>query len=536
MKRICYLFIATLLLGSCVQEAFLEGSDVGKRPTGLKYMSITNARETKTIISNTPTINANGLIPLFEVIGGFDGAGNQLDATSMNFVSIANPDTIQWTLENKDDYFVNEKGDTIKGGISFDTSKAGVINISEGHTLTVGDYYFTIKVTTKKGDETFSTTFDKVFHVNIEPLLPTYLIYQLKTQNLIAGDPNSKTRTPIMPNGNKNVRFSLLTDTDKLGIDPITGVVTLLPSYAYVKDETIRPTIEVTSNISEEKAMFSNSLVVIVTDTPKSMPMESIYFFYPTLATSGSFPTGGDGYTVQTLENGVALRIWSILTNSTGKQLVAPDGRPKGVNAQVLETTTNTAAETKPVTTWCVMATQDLSLYNVGYNLSMGYHYLPGFQTYMADGRTPTDLEVYISTDYTGGAIQNTNGTWTGNGTWTQINRTINSSISKGVAPGTSVSNGTNWGDSFWGTPYPGDQKGDDPDGLKDPERGTVYGKWIKCNYDITQYKNCKTFTVAFKIASYFKDALKNSAAVPGRGGSYFLSDFHYVATELMPE
>ncbi|HTG55496.1 MAG TPA: hypothetical protein VL943_04465, partial [Niabella sp.] len=157
-------------------------------------------------------------------------------------------------------------------------------------------------------------------------------------------------------------------------------------------------------------------------------------------------------------------------------------------------------------------------------------YYMPAFQTYMSDGRTPTDLEVYISTDYAGGSIQDAEGNWL-NGTWTRVNDDIICQRSEGVNS-SSVSTGAPWGPQFTGTPYPGDQKGADPDHKKRPALGTFYGKWVKCTYNISTSQLSPTFTVAFKVASYFEGELRNNTAAPGRGGIYFLSDFNYRAVE----
>ena len=533
MKKLLFFCSIVVLLSACVEDTFMKLNDVSGNPSDLRYMDIINAREGKTIISGTPTIETNNLIPFYEIVAGFDKAGNLLDESLMKFVSITNPDTVKWELAAGTNYPVNANGDTIKGGISFNLSKAGVISIADGHKLTVGDYYFTIKVTTKSKDKTYSTTFDKVFHLNIEPLLPTYLVYQLKTQNLVAGDPLSKTNAPLIPFGNKDVKFSLGSNTDKLTIDAVTGQVMLIPSYIFTKNDTIRPIVELTSNLSGEKVSFANSLIVIVTDKPTEMPVESIYFFYPTLNTSGAQPTGGDGFTVNVVDKGSCVNIWGPRANSVASGLVPPAERPAVNKAKqmILETSTFSTT-TKPTSSWCITTTQDLSLYNMGYSLFFNFTYMPAYQTYMADGRTPTDLEVYISTDYTGGKVQDENGNWV-NGTWTKINQNISCNISLGTVSG--KSSGAPWGPTFIGTPYPGPQTGEDPDGRKDLARGSVYGKWIKCSYDITSYKESKSFTVAFKIASYFYGDLLNNTTVPGRGGSYFLSDFYYMAKETTP-
>jgi hypothetical protein len=146
----------------------------------------------------------------------------------------------------------------------------------------------------------------------------------------------------------------------------------------------------------------------------------------------------------------------------------------------------------------------------------------------MADGRTPVDIEVYISTDYTGGDIQDASGNWL-NGTWTQVNNTMKCQRSEGVSG--SNSTGAPWGSEFIGTPYPGDQNGSDPEGRKKPGT-TFYNKWVKCSYDIPLSQISKNYTVAFKVNSYFTGSLLNNTTVPGRGGSFYFSDFYFEATE----
>lgn len=539
-KHFSILFGILFLFTYCVQDTFLPDLNNHGNPSDLSYMEIKNARESSTIISGIPTVSTNGLIPFFEVIEGYDQNDNLLDESYMQYVSIANPDTTYWSLGDQEYYPVDEKGDTVKGGVNINLSNAGVITISEGNKFTVGDYYFTIKVTTKYKDKTFSTVFNKAFHLNVEPLLPQYLIYQLKHQNLIYGDANSKSNKPIIPLGNKDVRFSLKDNTDKLIIDDATGEVSLHPNYAYNGFDTIQPVINVTSNISNETVSFSNSLVVIVTDVETIMPIESIYFFYPTLKTTGAKPTGGEGFSVQVVESGSCQRIWGVQTNSTGGALIPPPERPEGNGSQKpLETVTHGAANpapqtTTPSTSWCVLSTTDLTTYKDGYDIFIGFYYRSYFVDYMDDGRTPTELEVYISTDYNGGLIQNSDGSWTNNGTWSKINDQITCQIGIGQDANGNPT-GESWGKPFIGTPYPGNQKGLDPDGKKNASISSDYGQWIKCSYDITNYKTCKTFTVAFRVESFFSGKIMRNETPGGRGGSHFLTDFYFVANEVKP-
>lgn len=533
MKKLLTLLIVLVaaLATGCMEDTFSESSGDYAPPSGLKYMDVTNGREGKLIVSGVPSVSTGNLIPTFEIVGGFDANGNPLDASYMDYVSIANPATAQWNLRDKNEYPLDADGNPYTGGTNVNLLNAGVITIAEGNPFTVGDYTFSVRVSTQADGKTYATLFDPAFRITIEPLLPPFLLYQLKTQNLIWGDSDSKTVTPLIPIGNQDVSFELADNTDKLQIDPQTGSVSLSPAYQFTARETIYPTVRVVSNISGESVSFGSSLVVIVTDTPEQMPVESVHFFYPTLFTTGKHPTGGDGFTVQTPVKGLADQLWGPVANTEGRTFETPEERPEtNTNQLIIESAVNSisganSAWSEPVNCWLIMQTQDFTPYRTGYSLHMEYYYKGYFQNYMSDGRSPTLLEVYLSTDYTGGDIQHVDGTWTGNGTWTQINPIIN------------WRRGTQTGPSYGavvyvGTPYPGDQSGEDPDGVKTPDFQTTR-RWLKCFLDITEYKDCKTFTVAFKIASYFTGTLKNNAEAPGRAGRYWITDFHYTATEL---
>jgi hypothetical protein len=356
------------------------------------------------------------------------------------------------------------------------------------------------------------------------------LIYSPKNQNLVVGNSASKTTKPIIPNSNPEIKFELENNLDKLAIDASTGIISIASTYKYVQNETITPIIKVISKISGEVSTFKNAVSVVISDVPVAVPIESILFFYPTLKTSGSFPTGGDGYIVQTDIPGNGEDIWGFIDNSVANALIRPADRPAANTAQtVLETQTFTVSSTTPTSSWMVTTTQDLTPFQFGFKLSFNYYYMPAYQIYMADGRTPTDLEVYISTDYAGGDIQDAAGQWI-SGTWTKVNSAIKCSRAEGV-DSTGRSIGAPWGTEFTGTPYPGDQKGADPDGRKNSST-TFYNKWVKCSYDIPVSQISKKYTVAFRVNSYFQGTLLNNATVPGRGGSFFLSDFNFKASE----
>ena len=515
------LLVLSFVVFSCKDT--LKNNSPGT-PYDLRYVSVTNAREGGEIVTAPPTVQTGGLTPTFELVGISRGDGSALDDSYLDDVYIGESEQIDIPI-SPDAGYLDEDGNPLTFFTSENTARNGIITVAAGHRFTAGDYYFDIKVTTHEGGTTHQTVFEDAFHLNVGPLLPTNLVYTPKNQNLVYGQADSKTSAPLMPSANPDVTFELETHSDLLAIDGETGAISLAPGYAYSGYDTLTPTVRVVSNISGEVTVFNNRITTIITDKPEEMPLETIYPFYPTLRTAGSKPTGGDGFTVQVIQPGVGDDIWGEVDNSTGRTFVAPPERPEENTEQTtLETQThNGSGLTTPTTSWMVTTTQDLTPYRYGYELSFNYYYMPHFQTYMANGGSPTDLEVYISTDYTGGDIQDAEGNWL-NGTWTQVNADMR--CWKGGA------NGAPWGDEFRGTPYPGNQSGPDPDNRKRPELGTFYGMWVKCSYDIAPEQITSNVTVAFKIASYFEGEITNNAAAPGRGGIFFLSDFNYMAVE----
>ena len=528
MKNLRYTLILIATFFACNDSSFLESNEEYFNPTSLKYMEIENAREGKSIVTERPSVETGGLIPTFEIVNIKKSDGSFVDASFLSFVTIkqAVPKQLNFSGQN---VRLDQNGNPITTVNGFDTSQNGVISISEGHPFLVDEYTFIIKVSTENEGKVYTTIFEDGFKLKILPLLPSILIYSPKNQNLVFGDPLSKTTVPIVPKSNPEIKFELGTFSDKLSINENTGVISIAPNYNYTKFDTVKPQINVISKITGEVTSFNDVVTAIITNVPVSVPREDIYFFYPSLFTTGSFPSSGDGFSVQVNVAGNGEDIWGVVDNSSGRFLVAPPERPTAnTNQTVLETQTFSSGKTTPTSSWLVTQTQDLTPFQFGYFLSFNYYYQPAYQIYLADGRTPTDLEVYISTDYTGGNIQDADGNWI-NGTWEKVNEVMKCNRSEGLSGG--FSTGAPWGDEFIGTPYPGNQSGPDPDNRKKPGT-TFYGRWVRCSYSIPTSKISSTFTVAFKVASYFNGELLNNATAPGRGGTFFLSDFHYKASE----
>lgn len=492
-----------LFLGSCTKDTFTENSNdsLYKAPSELSYSEILNAREFSFIKSGTPIVNTNNLIPTYEIVGGRNGTGEVLDASYLQDVSIENPVEITANLD-PENYYVNAAGDSVKTYTATNYQTAGVITIANENKFGIGDYYFDVKVTTQHKEDTYSSTFNNVFHLNVGPQLVTNLLFSPIAQNLVVGTGNTSS-TPYLITGNTAVTFDLLSDTDKLSIDKQTGVISLLDGYSTAENDTLYPTVQVTSTISQETTTFQGDsfLMLVASNSPIDLPKKTNYFFYPTLeAENKTF-----GYAIDMVEQG-STTAWVQANPSP----LAAQERPEGIESKSIwinVTVGDRLAHESDV----IINTQDLTQFSLGFDLSAVFHIKNQYVEYMPDGRTPTELEVYYSADYTGN-----NAT----ATWTKINNQVTSQINSLTTT------------PFVGLPYPGDQKigGGDPDGQKDATKNAD-NKWTRCELDLSPYKDIQNFTLKFKVKSNYTGSL-NDISTAARPGRYYISDVHFKASE----
>jgi hypothetical protein len=567
MKNIIYswmLFFCSLsLLTGCNEETFLSNSSLSDHqdPTGLVYAEVTNVREYSAVKTGVPVLNTDGLIANFEIVSGRSADGTILDATYMTAVSIANPTlNISLVLENgksiniegdiesiinekneiifnQDNELIidenlklvlNDNGDTVFHVLDLDspiaenngqlatvvynytTKNSGTIQIADDNKFGIGNYYFTIKVNTSINDINYTTTFEDVFHLGVGPQLVTSLLYSPLAQNLVVG-PNAKTSTPYLITGNPAVTFALSSDDDKLDINTDTGVITLESGYATTENDTIYPSVAVTSTISGETTTFQGEgfLMLVASNTPVTLPKKTNYFFYPTFQANNKLY----GYSKETLDLGsiTETKVWI----QSGPAAMATAERPSDVTGIKSLFTNATAGTQEFHESFVTVNSQDLTRFRLGYDLSTVFYIKNQYVEYMPSGISPSDLEIFISTDYSGEDTSST---------WTKINDQLTCQINKLDAP------------TFIGTPYPGDQKL--KSGMSNQGQDTsknADAKWVRCEFDLNSYKDVKTFALKFKFTSNFtKSEYPNGIKGVGssRIGRYYISDVHFKASE----
>jgi len=490
-------FLAFLNQGCQDESSFGVDLELVKTPENLSYPEILNAREFSYIESATPFIDANSQPLVFEIVS-IKKDGEVLGDSYMNSVTILGFETVQ-VIEV-------ESGNTVE---ITDLSNAGKIIIEEGSPFGYGDYYFTIKATVAETQE--STLFLDAFHLNVGPDLVDAISFCPFKYNFNPSATDNFTVAPEVMSGNSNILFELGTEADKLSIDPTTGVLSANPSYSITATETLHPTINIVSPISNEVVSFENTVTVVLSSEAVDLGLTVDYFFYPSLKPTNNknLAAGGNGYSrkipVDPFAGWVsANHIWR-----KDAAVSTPDAVAARADAGV---TGNNSLRSNywgplvsPWETWVIADHVNLASYKGCFDTKVVFWTkinLPADVApldYFSDGRTIVGMEIQITDNYTGD-IEGTN--------WTQINDILTCEI---------ADNGT----EFIGTPYP-------LSGVPDMDDAkNANGKWVRCELDLADYIDNTTFTIAFRNLTYYDEDL--SSTLRGEG---FISDLHFVATE----
>jgi hypothetical protein len=524
----------TLLLGlqSCEDKSsFGEDLQVAMLPTDLSYPDILNAREFVEIMSAAPFTNANGHPVLFELLSIKKGE-EMLDASYLSHVSIKN----YTVIESK----VVDANDSLNPYIIYtnDLYEMGKITIAENDQFANGEYFFTVKVSAEINGATQSTVFENALRLYIGPDLADGIAYCPFKMNFVNGESTTSESVELF-GGNPDVRYELGSDSDKLSIDAVTGALSLNSSYTVSATEYLYPIINVVSNVSEEVMPFEGAFTAVLSATPIVLEKEADYFFFPTLKTTAkkNVGLGGDGYSRVFVEHlgyeagdpeentdwYITNAMWK--SHKKANKYFPPVPTPDAVAARDAAGVTGTTKLQVPLWTvadpsdsWIVLDPVNLALYEGCFTSKAVFWYnlnLANSGTnagYELDGSTPIDLEVHITTNYTGD-VNTTD--------WIQVNDMLECEIND---------NGT----IFTGTPYPGDQSGvQPPNGVKDPSN-SPNNLWVRGELNLEDYKTEGNFTIAFRLKTYFEEEpySKDVNGNPAVNGLVQLSNVHFVASE----
>lgn len=163
-KNLIFFALFSLLLGftSCEEESFPSPKEIEGKPKDLMYPQVVNAREFTKIESGTPTIDTDGLIPVYEIVSVKKSEGGKLDDSYLQDVRILNA-TYEDTLI---DYEGGQYNDTVPN-----YGNAGNIIIEDDNKFGPGAYSFSVEASTMNKGMAQSTVFEDVFQFTVGPQL-----------------------------------------------------------------------------------------------------------------------------------------------------------------------------------------------------------------------------------------------------------------------------------------------------------------------------------------------------------------------------
>lgn len=511
-----------LLAQSCDKEDSSFGKDLQLQmlPSEISYPDILNAREFRAVQSAAPFMDTNGHPVIFEIVSIKKGE-ELLDISYLSTVSVLNYAVIETE--------VIEKADSINTRTVYTNNlyEMGKVTIADENPFASGEYFFSIRVSAEISGSLQSKVFEDVLRLMIGPNLADGIAYCPFNMNFISGEDITSNPAELF-GGNLDVRYELGSELDKLLIDGITGAITLNPSYIISATELIKPIINVVSNITDEVMGFEETFTATLSTTPIVLDKEANYFFFPTMRTTAkkNVGLGGEGYSRVFIEHkGIQAgdaeetsdwfinnALWKSHRNKNNFLDPVPTA-----DAVAVRTDAGVFGTTKlempffnivnPSNTWIVMDPVNLGLFEGCFDSKAVFWYNLFFKStscYELDGSGPIGIEVYITNNYNGDPASTD---------WTQVNDVLECEIND---------NGT----TFSGTPYPGDQTGLNPDGLKDPAKN-ANNLWVRSELNLEDYKTQSSFTIAFRVKTYF-DTAPNCPV----SGSASISNVHFVASE----
>jgi hypothetical protein len=505
--KLFILALSVLLQVSCEKTAFNENVLDANLPSDLKYADLVDLREFKRIETSPPTYDSNGQ-PVFFELKSIRKGDDLLDETFKELVSIINIDTIS----------------VVRGELNLDIpnlTNAGKIIIEPNDQFSSGEYFFSIKASTIGNQNTETVIFDDALRIVIGPALVNSMSFCPFKYNFTSS--TDITEIPAIFGGNTNVKFELGSDSDKLLIDENTGVISVNPSYTIGVREDVTPIINIISKISEEIVSFENTVTIALSSTPVTFDLEQNYFFYPTLTPTNSNITqaGGSGYNVEITDYIAPLPNWSkkgaYRTIRNGQTLLETIGNATvideinttraaaGVSTVGLETIYGWDGLDYPFETWLVLDEVSLTAYAGCYDSKLVFWVRQDVSNSvetLLNPDTPTPLEVNITNSYTGDVFTTNWNSVSDDITWTAP--TINTTEYTG------------------GLPYPIAGKSNDTP-------LNTNGVWIKCELDLTNYKEMSSFVVSFRNKTPYDSNISSGL---GWGNFFKISDIHFVAKE----
>ena len=166
------------------------------------------------------------------------------------------------------------KYDIAKSNISafFEISKTGVISLKRGSDLAPGIHTISLKLTTgaTSADEGI---FENALTINVtsKPLAVTYTPDNglIEEASELAPETSFKSQAPVLRGSLEDVSYaieSVSPETDKILIDPTSGVLSVKAGHGFKKEEKYVVSVKVANKFAPEGVVFTDVFTLNVTD------------------------------------------------------------------------------------------------------------------------------------------------------------------------------------------------------------------------------------------------------------------------------
>ncbi|EJX10653.1 hypothetical protein, secreted, partial [gut metagenome] len=155
----------------------------------------------------------------------------------------------------------------------FEVSQAGVISLKRGSDLAPGLHTIALKLTTGATNSPEEGIFENALTINVtsKPLDVTYTPNKglIEEESEQAPETSFHSEAPVLRGSLEEINYaieSVTPKTDKIKIEPTTGVLSVEPHHGLKKDESYKISVKVANKFATEGVVFKDVFTLNVTD------------------------------------------------------------------------------------------------------------------------------------------------------------------------------------------------------------------------------------------------------------------------------
>lgn len=155
----------------------------------------------------------------------------------------------------------------------FEVSNAGVISLKRGSDLAPGLHTIALKLTTGATTSPEEGIFENALTINVtsKPLGVTYTPNEglIEEESEQAPETSFQSEVPVLRGSLEEINYtieSVTPETDKIRIDPATGVLSVEPHHGFKKEEAYKVSVRIANKFAPEGIVFTDVFTLNVTN------------------------------------------------------------------------------------------------------------------------------------------------------------------------------------------------------------------------------------------------------------------------------